>query len=212
MLTDLRDALRGLRTGKGTTALAFAILTLTLAAGTVTFSVVDAVALRSLPYPGSDRLIAIAHLPRPDGNLGGTAPQDYFSWRESTRSFEALAGAWGGGVFRLNVNGAATEWRSARATSNLFEVLGVQPALGRLFRPEEETPGHNTVLVLTHSAWTRVVWRRSGSDRTAHRGDRVSIEGDLRNHRRPSAGHHVSSDCGKTCGSVSTVRRDRRGA
>jgi putative ABC transport system permease protein len=155
MFTDVREAVRGLRTGKGTTALAFAILTLTLAAGTVTFSVVDAVALRALPYPGSDRLIAIAHLPRPDGNLGGTAPQDYFSWRESTRSFEALAGAWGGGVFRLNVNGAATELRSVRATSNLFEVLGVQPALGRLFRPEEETPGHNTVLVLTHSAWTR---------------------------------------------------------
>ena len=155
MLTDLRDALRGLRAGKGTTALAFVILTLALAAGTVTFSVVDAVALRSLPYPGADRLVAIAHRPRPDGNLGGTAPQDFFSWRASTQSFEALAATWGGGVFRLDVNGAATELRSARATSNLFEVLGVQPALGRLFRPEEETPGHNTVLVLTHNAWTR---------------------------------------------------------
>lgn len=155
MFTDLRGALRGLRTGKGTIALAFAILTLTLAAGTVTFSVVDAVALRALPYRSSDRLIAIAHQQRPDGNLEGTAPQDYFSWREGTRSFEALAGAWGGGVLRLDVNGAATELRSARATSNLFEVLGVQATLGRLFRPEEEAPGHNTVLVLTHSAWTR---------------------------------------------------------
>ena len=155
MLTDLRDALRGLRAGKGTTALAFGILTLTLAAGTITFSVVDAVALRSLPYPDSDRLVAIAHLPRPDGNLEGSAPQDFFSWREGTRSFDGLAGAWGGGLFRMEVNGATVELRSGRVTPNLFDVLGVQPAFGRLFRADEDTPGRNTVIVLTHAAWTR---------------------------------------------------------
>jgi hypothetical protein len=50
LLIDFRDAMRGLREGRGTTLLAFVLLSLTMAAGTVTFSVVDAVALRSLPY------------------------------------------------------------------------------------------------------------------------------------------------------------------
>jgi putative ABC transport system permease protein len=170
MLTDFRDALRGLRAGRGTTALALVILTLTLAAGTVTFSVVDAVALRSLPFSQSDRLVAIAHLPRPDGALEGSAPQDYFSWRDSVRSFEAVAGAWGGGLLRLDVAGAAVELRSARATPNLFDVLRVQPVLGRLFRPEEDTPGHNTVLVLSHAAWTRTF----GADPTVI-GRRIAV-------------------------------------
>lgn len=155
MFTDLRHALRGLRAGTGTTALAFAILTLSLGAGIVTFSVVDAVALRPLPYPKSDRLVAIAHLPRPDGVLGGTAPQDYFSWREGTQSFEGLAGTWGQGRVRVDVNGAASELQSARATANLFDVLGVQPLHGRLFTAEDEVPGRNTVVVLTHDAWMR---------------------------------------------------------
>lgn len=155
MRTDLREALRGLRAGKGATALAFAILTLTLAAGTVTFSVVDAVALRPLPYPASDRLVAIAHRTGPDGSLAGTAPQDYFSWREGTRSFTGLAGAWGGGVARLEVNGTPAELVSLRATANLFDVLDVKPVLGRTFRPDEETPGRDGVVILAHSAWTR---------------------------------------------------------
>ena len=57
---DVREALRGLRAGRGTTALAFGILTLAMAAGTVTFSVVDAVALRPLPFASPERLIRVA--------------------------------------------------------------------------------------------------------------------------------------------------------
>lgn len=155
MLADFRDAVRGLRAGKGTTALAFGILTLTLAAGTITFSVVNAIALRALPYPGGHSLIAIAGLPRADGAPVGAASQDYFAWREGTRSFDGLAAARPAGVIRLDVDGAAQELTLARVTANLFDVLAVQPALGRVFTPEETTPGHDSVVVLTHSAWTR---------------------------------------------------------
>lgn len=60
---DLRDALRGLRGGRETTVVAFVILTLTMAAGTVTFSVVDAVALRPLPYASPERLVSVTRDP-----------------------------------------------------------------------------------------------------------------------------------------------------
>jgi hypothetical protein len=63
-MTVLRDALRGLRTGRGTAILACAIFTLAIAAGTVTFSVVDAIALRSLPFNRPDLLVAIARIDR----------------------------------------------------------------------------------------------------------------------------------------------------
>jgi cell division protein FtsX len=58
--TDVRDAIHGLRTGRWTTLLAFVILALATSAATVTFSVVDAVAIRALPYGSPDRLVGIA--------------------------------------------------------------------------------------------------------------------------------------------------------
>ena len=85
---DLRDALRSLRGGRGTTLLAFGILSVTMAAGTVTFSVVDAVALRALPYASPERLVTLS-LPSPTPGRGLPAsPQDYFDWLEGARAFE----------------------------------------------------------------------------------------------------------------------------
>jgi putative ABC transport system permease protein len=155
---DVRHALLGFRSYRGTTTLAFAILTLTLAAGTVTFSVVDAVALRPLPFASPDRLVAIAHLPRPDGDMEPASPQDFFAWREGTRSFDGIAGAvYGGtGTVRLETDRGAEDVVAVRATANLFDVLGMRPALGRLFQPGEDSDGRDSVLVLSHETWTRL--------------------------------------------------------
>jgi putative ABC transport system permease protein len=153
---DVRDALRRLtRTQRGTTTLALAILALTMTAGITTFSVVDAVALRALPYPGSDQLIAIGWRGQPGGRIDGVTSQDYFSWRESTRSFSGLAGAIPEGQRRLESGALGGDVTFARATANLFDVLNVQPALGRTFHVDDETPGRDNVIVLTHDAWIR---------------------------------------------------------
>jgi predicted permease len=151
----LRDAIRGLRAARGTTLLAFAIFTLAIAAGTVTFSVVDTIAFRRLPYGEADRLIAIPRLDRL-GGFSPAAPQDYFAWSGRLDAVEAL------GMYRNNIvqplqrsGGAAERLSVARVTANFFDLLRVRPAAGRLFGPEHDVAGGDAVIVLSHELWVR---------------------------------------------------------
>ena len=119
----LRDAIRGLRAGRGTTFLACAIFALAIAAGTVTFTVVDTVALRPLPFSGANRLVAVPQIASRAGALQEAAPQDYFAWNGRVSAFESIA------MYRNNIvqttPGSAGPMRLsiARVTSNFFEVL-----------------------------------------------------------------------------------------
>jgi macrolide transport system ATP-binding/permease protein len=90
---DLREAMRGLRAGRGTTVLAVLILTLGIAAGTVTFSVVDALALRQLPYHDPPRLTAVARVSGRDAGYASLAPQDYFALARGVSAFDGVAAA-----------------------------------------------------------------------------------------------------------------------
>ena len=152
---DVRHAVVGFRSHRGATALAFAILTLTLAAGTVTFSVVDAIALRPLPYGDPDGLVAVARQARPDDDPGNVSTQDYVAWRDRVRSFDGFAAVVPDGIRRVDSSAAPQELRTARVSASLFDVLRVRPALGRFFRLEDETPGHDDVAIVAHSAWVR---------------------------------------------------------
>ena len=127
---ELAHAARGLWSGKATTALVFCILSVTLAAGVVTFSVVDALALRPLPYATPDQLVAVARLPRPDGDLEATSPQDFFALREGMQSFQGLAAAAEAGAVRVESGAAAADLMTARATrdSSLSTMLTIQNA------------------------------------------------------------------------------------
>jgi predicted permease len=153
--TDLRDALRGLRSGRGTTVLAFSILSITMAAGTVIFSVVDAIALRRLPYVSPDRLVGISLPSSTPGRGMPATPHDYFDWIEGTRSFEALGAARFGPPLVLNFDATVETLTVRRVTANLFDVLGVRAIVGRLFGPEHERPGGPASIVLSHDLWVR---------------------------------------------------------
>jgi putative ABC transport system permease protein len=157
---DFQEALRGLRSGGGTTVLAFVLLTLAMAAGTVTFSVVEGVALRPLPYASPEQLVGISTLGRTPGMLSPVSPQDYFSWLEGTWAFESLAASRPNSPLRLEINGVAETLIATRVTANLFDVLGVRPAAGRLFSQEHERPGASASVVLSHQLWAR----RFGAD------------------------------------------------
>jgi putative ABC transport system permease protein len=154
MATMVRDALHGLRAGRGTTTLAFAIFTLAIAAGTVTYSVVDTVAFRRLPYGDADRLIAIPRLDRL-GGFSPASPQDYFAWSGRLEAVEML------GMYRNNIvqalerGGPPERLSVARVTANFFDVLRVRPAAGRLFGPEHDMAGGDAVIVLSHALWVR---------------------------------------------------------
>ena len=155
LFVSLRDVFRGLRAGRGTTVLAFALLSLTMAAGTVTFSVVDAVALRPLPYAYPNQLVGISLPASRPGNLLPASPQDYFQWLERSSTLESLGAARLTSPVQLDVAGTTETLTAVSVTANLFDVLGVRPAAGRLFGHEQERPGGPPVAILSHALWVR---------------------------------------------------------
>ncbi len=153
VLHDLRFALRQLTRSPGFTVAA--VLTLALGIGTTTaiFSLVNAVLLRPLPFPQSGRLMWLS---QQDHSLPGQAPEplsfpDYFDWRAQNHTFDGIAVYEGGGT-TLQVKGEAQRLDAETVSSNLFQVLGVTPMLGRDFRLEEEKPG-NRAAMLSYALW-----------------------------------------------------------
>jgi putative ABC transport system permease protein len=157
---DLRYGFRGLRHAPAFTAAAVITLALGIGATTAIFSVVNAVILRPLPYPESDRLVMVWMDNRRTG-----LHEDIHSWpnfadlRAQNRSFAQLA-AYGLGGFNITGGCAETECEPQRvsaifSTANLFSVLGVTPALGRPYAVEEEEPGRDAVIVISHGLWMR---------------------------------------------------------
>lgn len=152
-------------------------LTLTLGIGATVaiFTVVDAVLIRPLPYPDSEGIVTISqHAPGVDlpdlGNSTGLAP----FYREVPRSIRDFSLVDNG---PRNVTSLERPERIdvARASPSLFDVLGVEPALGRRFTPDEERPDRGHVVLLSHGAWTSwfgrdaaVLGRTLELDGTAH--------------------------------------------
>ena len=155
MLQDLRYAFRTLRRSP---AFAFtAVLTLALGIGTNTmmFSVVNAVLLRPLPFPDPERLVAVYSFNR-HANVGRirASALDFGDWRRDARSFDAMAGYIGNG-FTFSGDGEPELAIGQGVTSDFFRTMDVQPLAGRTFTPDEFTPGHERVIVLSHALWQR---------------------------------------------------------
>jgi len=146
---DLGYGARSLRRTPGFTALAAVTLALGIGANTAIFSVVNAVLLRPLPYKDPGRLVTLLH--------GGTDPvavANYLDWRDQSRSFEAMGAA---DYWTPNLTGGDPPehlW-GLQVTQNLMPMLGVQPMLGRLFRPGEDQPGSEHEVILSHRLWQR---------------------------------------------------------
>ena len=158
LLQDLRFALRGLLRRPGFTAAVVATLALGLGANAAIFSVVNAVLLRPLPYADPDRLVMVWGR-YPDFGRTGTSLPDFTDWQRGTvgsfGSFEQLA-AMHGTAFNLTGLGEPEQLRGDRVSANFFTTLGVRPALGRGFLPEEDrTGGDDDVVVLSHGFWER---------------------------------------------------------
>ncbi len=155
VLADLRYALRTLARSPGFTAVAVLTLALGIGATTSVYSVVQAVLLRSLPFPRADRLVDIKLTRqeyRAQGSTGGTSPFDaYRVWR-TARSFDATA-AYIGDDAVLTGLGSAERVMAWDVTASFFPLLGARPLLGRAFMPEDDRPGSSPVAVLGHDFW-----------------------------------------------------------
>ena len=153
LISDLKYAGRGLSKSPGVTGIAVIALALGIGLTTIMFSIVYGALHRGLPFDGAERIM---HLERTNPTEGiqsmAVSIHDYRDWRERQRSFTHLAAFYQGTV---NIRGTerAERYDGAFMTANSFDVLGVEPALGRGFREEEERPGAPQVVLIGHRVW-----------------------------------------------------------
>jgi len=161
-LSDLTFALRQLRRSPGFAASAIITLALGIGATTAIFTLVDGILLRPLPFPKSERLVAIDTMQFPPGaptdNLYndwaiGSSYPNFFDWQQQNKTFESISSYQEVGRLFSKANGEGAQVISGgRVSANVFSTLGVAPELGRTFTPEEEQPGHR-VVILSHELW-----------------------------------------------------------
>ena len=142
---DLRYAMRMLRKSPGFTALAVLSLALGIGGNAAMFSLVSAVLIRPLPYPESARLVR--------GANDGYYPQGALVYLQTASKTMEMAGFNPG--LGLNLTGQGETWRmeGSSVSANLFDVLGVSAALGRSFRPGDDQPGRDDLVILSHAVW-----------------------------------------------------------
>ena len=150
---ELSLALRRLRRSPAFTAAAVLTLALGIGANSALFSLADAALLRPLPYPTADRLMMLWETQPGAGKPRERASAaNFLDWRRRAPAFDAMA-AWDDWGMALTGAGEPEELSTVVASPNLFQLLGVTPALGRAFLPEEETSGRNRVVILSHDFW-----------------------------------------------------------
>jgi predicted permease len=152
-LSEFRYALRQLRKNPGFTTVAVLTLALGIGANSAIFSVVYAVLLRPLPFHDASRLVSIQTTePGHHEGIGGVSYPSFLDWRAQDHAFEGMS-AFNQRDFTLTGRGEPAHLTGAIASANLFSVLGIAPALGRGFLPNEDKPGTSPPIVLSHSLW-----------------------------------------------------------
>jgi putative ABC transport system permease protein len=154
LLQDLRFAIRVLRKNPSLTILAACTLGLAIGASSAMFSVINGVLLRPLPFPYSERLVnlwetdLVRNMPR-----FSAAPANYYDWRKQNQVFVAI-GAYQATSFSLATKeGEPERYTGAICDRGFFDVLGIAPAIGRVFTEDEEAAGRDGEIVLSYSVW-----------------------------------------------------------
>jgi putative ABC transport system permease protein len=155
MIQDLRYGIRTFLKNPGFTAIAVITLALGIGANTTAFSLIHAVLIQPLPYRDAGRvLFAMGWDAQRDQMRFQVSAADFQDWRAQCSSFEQAAGY---RYWDVNItgNGEPERVQGYNVTANLFQLLGVEPLLGRTFQPEEDKPGAAKVAVLSHGLWRR---------------------------------------------------------
>ena len=139
----------------GATAIALVTLALGIGVNTAIFSAVDSILLRPLPFKDSERIVSVwEQTPSLGIQQNQAAPANFFDLRNQNQSFEAL-GAYGPLDINLTGTGDPERLDGQLVSANVFSILGVAPALGRTFLPNEDQPGQEHVVVLSDTLWQR---------------------------------------------------------
>ncbi len=172
---DARYTLRLMRRWPGFTAIVTLSLALGIGSATTVFSVVDAVILRPLPFAHGERLVSLWDT-NPDKSVPrfGVSLPDFRDWQARTRSFADMA-LYATGFATLRGRGEPESVASLFVTRSFLDVLGLEPALGRAFGPDDERGEASNTVMLSYGFWRR----RFGSDPRVI-GTTVAVSGRAR--------------------------------
>ncbi|MEK6324526.1 MAG: ABC transporter permease [Acidobacteriota bacterium] len=173
ILQDLRYSVRMLLKRPGFTAMVVLVLALGIGANSAFFSVVNAVLLRPVPWKDPERIVSVweTNLKRGE-NSALVSAVNFLHWRDQGKVFEHVAG-WRFLYLNLTGRGESERVQGLTVSPDYFPLLSVKAALGRTFIPEEEQPGRDKVVVLSHGLWQR----RFGSDPNLI-GQQITVEGE----------------------------------
>jgi putative ABC transport system permease protein len=150
---DFRIGARMLHKNAGFATLAVLTLAVGIGANTAIFGLANAAFFRPLPYPDAERLAFLWQNNQRTGEIEGLVSYPNFAdWRSQSHSFADMAFFMSGKSI-LSTAGDPEFTPSALASVNFFSVLGISPAMGRSFAPEEQIPGHANVAVISNHLW-----------------------------------------------------------
>src|SRR5690242_14463673 len=153
ILQDIRFGLRMLDKHRLATLVSILAFAVGIGANTAMFSVAEAFLLHPAPFENAGRIVAMVDSrPQQNIDINGVAPATYFDWQKEVRSFDRL-GAYAWQEVNFTGDGHPQKIQGFRISANLFEMLGVQPQLGRTFVGEEEQPGKDQEIILGHALW-----------------------------------------------------------
>jgi putative ABC transport system permease protein len=172
LTNDVRYGVRMLLQNPASTLVALVALSLGIGANSAIFSVVNGVLLRPLPYPDPERLVVVWETKLSIGKKQElVSPVQFRAWSNENRVFDGMA-AWRQEPRVLTGGELPERVETVLISPGGLEMLGVKPALGRTFSPEENQPGHNLAAILSYGLWQR----RFGGDR-AVLGKAVTLDG-----------------------------------
>ena len=153
LLQDIRYGARMLLKNPGVTMIVIIALALGIGANTAIFSVVNAVLIRPLPYPESERLIFLNEK-SPNLDEMSISYPNFLDWRAQNQTFEKI-GVYNRASYNLTGTGEAERIVTGQVSADLFSVLRVNAAQGRVFTNDEDKPGGAPVVVLSYPLWQR---------------------------------------------------------
>ncbi len=179
LFKDVRYGFRSLLKHPGFAAIAVITLALGIGANTAIFSVINGVLLRPLPFQEPERLMMIRETKLPQFPEFSVASGNFLDWKKQNTVFERLV-AFRGSSFNLIGTGDPELLRGMKVTEGFFAMLGAQPELGRDFLLEEDQPGRNQVVILSHGLWQTTFWRRSQNPEPGNHTQRPKLHRDWR--------------------------------
>ena len=199
---DIRYGFRTLAKSYGFTTVAVLTLALGIGANSAIFSFVDGVLLKPLPYPDPERIVQVWEKP-PGGGNNGISTLNFLDWQQQSDVVRGHGRPRPADRMTLSGIGEPVMLRGGRVSAGYFDVFGIKPALGRTFAPDEDQPGKDHVVVLSHRLWTS----QFGADPASSARPITLDDRAVHGHRRHAGGQRVRSRRSTRCGGRSRSRR-----